>query len=573
MIPDTPLHRLAACLLRAGIRLAPGDAREWGNAMLGELQHIEGNWAAVAWALGGAGVLAKQALIALLLPTRDRQAAPVGNPLAREAKMHKASLISGGACLAVVLLFFLAPVFRQAFRVSLAQWYHVIHVEPSSWLRQPELESFARRVEKNQDAEGMAFVAARLNNPDESVRLAEVAVRLDPKLTWILGVAGARHSGAPEVPAWVQKLKKWDPGNALPYLILAQRDDMESVAKPGGWNALYPPKRSAAWMGAMAGAFNSDRIDDYRDRRRTVDRTVARRYGLSDPALVVEERTFMYRLPTYATWDSVRYAILAIDSGKSLEARGDLKGAIEKYLQVAHFVRAFRPHASYPVFLDTLMPPLYGRLAAIYRKTGDATQSAYFADLTATAKYELERDRLQWHSEMENRHSILGVASWNALVVEASDVVMLASFCLLLIALIVVFAQSGTLKLRKLRIGPVTTGVGLLGAAGLLVSSITLYVAYRPYAAIYSRFLQTGDTSQLKTLRDFLGFTRSPIGTQFYRPGPLDYWGVVFSPYISAPDFTFYFWLAVTVLGVATLAAIAARHLLKRDHPPAGAAA
>jgi hypothetical protein len=573
MIPDTPLHRLAACLLRAGIRLAPGEAREWGNAMLSELQHIEGNWAAVAWALGGAGVLAKQVLVALLVPARNRHAAPVGNPLAREAKMHKASLITGGACLAAVLLFFVAPTFRQAFRVSLAQWHSVMHVGQIQRSEQPELESLARRVEKNKDAEGMAFVAARLNDSDESVRLANEAVRLDPRLTWILGVVGARHADAPEVPAWVQKLKQWDPENALPYLILAQRDDMESVAMPGGWNALYPPKRSAAWMGAMAGAFNSDRIDDYRDRLRTVDRTVARRYGLNNPALVVEERTFMFRLPTYATWDSVRYATLTIESGEELEAGGDLKGAIEKYLQVAHFVRASRTHASYPVFLDTLMPALYGRLAAIYRKTGDATQSEYFADLTATAKYELERDRLQWHSEMENRHNIFGVTSWNALVVEASDVVMLASFCLLLIALIVVLARSRALKPSDRRIGRATMGLGLSGAVGLLVSSVTLYVAYRPYAAIYTRFLQTGDTSQLKTLRDFIGFTRSPIGTQFYRPGPLDYWDVVVTPYISAPDFTFYFWLAVTALGVTTLATIGGRHLLKRHHPRADAAA
>ncbi|MGA8182877.1 MAG: hypothetical protein WB819_04455, partial [Terriglobia bacterium] len=91
----TFLRRLAEGLLRAGIRLAPAEAREWGNAMLGELQHIKGKWAAVSWALGGAGVLAKQSLIALLLPSRGGQPAPVGNPLSGEGKMHKASLMMG----------------------------------------------------------------------------------------------------------------------------------------------------------------------------------------------------------------------------------------------------------------------------------------------------------------------------------------------------------------------------------------------------------------------------------------------------------------------------------------------
>ena len=96
-MPDSALRRLAALVLQAGILLAPRDARDWGNAMLGELHHIEGNWAAVEWALGGAGVLAKQTLIALLMPGRARLAAASGNPLAREAAMQKASLaVLGG---------------------------------------------------------------------------------------------------------------------------------------------------------------------------------------------------------------------------------------------------------------------------------------------------------------------------------------------------------------------------------------------------------------------------------------------------------------------------------------------
>ena len=48
MMPNTLLHRVADWILRAGIRLAPGDAREWGNAMLGELHSIKGSWAAQA---------------------------------------------------------------------------------------------------------------------------------------------------------------------------------------------------------------------------------------------------------------------------------------------------------------------------------------------------------------------------------------------------------------------------------------------------------------------------------------------------------------------------------------------
>jgi hypothetical protein len=412
MTPDTLLHRLAAFVLRSGIRLAPAEAREWGNAMLGELQHIEGNWAAVAWALGGAGVLAKHALVALLLPGRNRQSAPMGNPLVREAKMHKASVITGGACLAAVLLFFLAPVFRQGFRVSLAQWQSVINVGESLFYPQKGLESLARRVEKRHDAEGMAFVAARLNNRDESVRLANEAVRLDPKLIWIWGVVGWHFSGASGVPARIKKLEQSDPGNALPCLILAQRADMEHSVVAGGGNTLPPASPSAAWLEAMAGAFSSTRIDDYTGRLRALARTVARRYGLNDPYFVVEMWNGFY-LPGQMGLDSTRYAMLIIKSGEALEARGDTKGAIEKYLQVAHFVRMFESHDTYQPFFDALMPVAYRRLAAVYTKMGNGPQSAYFAGLARTAEHKMEQHLLQWRSEMENQGSIFGITAWN----------------------------------------------------------------------------------------------------------------------------------------------------------------
>jgi len=568
-MPNTLLHRVASLVLRAGIRLAPGDAREWGNAMLGELHQIEGRWAAVAWALGGAGVLAKKALIALLLPAQNSQAAPIRNPLSGEAKTHKASLIACGACLAAVLLFFLAPVFRQAFRISLAQWQGVIHIDQRQWVRQPELESLVRRVEKNRDAEGMAFVAARLHDGAESVRLADEAVRLDPNLIWILGIVGARHSVAPDVPEWIEQLKRWDPGNALPYLIMAQRTDLERGA---GGSFVHPREPSAAWIKAMASAFSSNRIDDYTERLQTIDRKVARRYNLSDPYDLVESGS-RPRLPSYAIANSFRYAKLVIASGESLEARGGNKGAIEKYLQVAHFVRMFESHNNNPIFLDMIMPDLYRRLAAIYGKTGDAPQSAYFSDFARTAENELQQRSLQWSSEIENQRSIFGVTPWNALVVEISDAAMLASAFLLLLSLLAVLARSRSFNPRKLRVGLVATGLGLLGAAGLLVSSITLYVVYSPYAAIYTRFLETGDDSQLKFLREFLELTRSPIGTQIYRFRPTPHGPAFVGPYITENAFAFYFWLAVTVLGLVSLAVIAGRHLRKRVGPGAGAAA
>ena len=52
---------LAASLLRAVARLAPDESRDWANAMLRELDFIDGDWAALFWALGSTAAILRHA--------------------------------------------------------------------------------------------------------------------------------------------------------------------------------------------------------------------------------------------------------------------------------------------------------------------------------------------------------------------------------------------------------------------------------------------------------------------------------------------------------------------------------
>src|SRR5580658_388840 len=72
MIPAALPRNAAIALLRFAIWIAPHDTLEWGSGMLSELNHVEGNWSALIWSIGGAGVLAKHAIVALILPGRHR---------------------------------------------------------------------------------------------------------------------------------------------------------------------------------------------------------------------------------------------------------------------------------------------------------------------------------------------------------------------------------------------------------------------------------------------------------------------------------------------------------------------
>jgi hypothetical protein len=57
-------RRLAAGLLKAATRVTPAGSREWAAAMLRELDFVEGDWAALMWALGSTTAILRRAVIA-----------------------------------------------------------------------------------------------------------------------------------------------------------------------------------------------------------------------------------------------------------------------------------------------------------------------------------------------------------------------------------------------------------------------------------------------------------------------------------------------------------------------------
>jgi hypothetical protein len=54
-------RKLAGALLRGVLRLAPDESRDWASAMLRELDFVEGDWAALLWALGSATAILRHA--------------------------------------------------------------------------------------------------------------------------------------------------------------------------------------------------------------------------------------------------------------------------------------------------------------------------------------------------------------------------------------------------------------------------------------------------------------------------------------------------------------------------------
>jgi hypothetical protein len=559
MIPAGFPRSIAIALLRFAIWIAPDDTHDWGRGMLSELNHIEGNWSALLWSFGGAGVLAKHAILAVILPGRHRGTFSTASELfAKEPPMRKPVLAVIAACTAASLLFFLAPVFRQAFQVSLAQWHDVFHVKLGFGYPNPDpdLDALVKRADQNHDAEGLAFVANRYHSQVRRAHLADEAVHLDPNLTWLYAVAGTGYLSPSEIDRRVSLLKQWDPQNALSYLMAAQKIGV-SVEQSKEF-PLGKTEENPAWEKEMDAAFQSPKLDTYLDRQRQLDHRVLSRYHLDDPFQAASGEDW-YGFPIYGAWQCSFYAQSLLESGKSLESRGDRKAAFEKYFAVARFGQMMGDVAGFTVVMRKNMEQAYTRLGALSQTEDNNAAAAFYAALADQFDKAADKQRLL----LRNRIQGSDVSHWNAFLVRLSGLGLLFCALLLVLCALGVVVRNRSLRLSSLHTSRLTLGIGFGAAFGALLSSAVLFVSFRPYSELFQRFLSKGDDAGLSELYSFLRDTQLPLGSQFnFGPG---------SWYVASWNIVFYFWSAVTILCALALSFAVFRHFQTRPQSSAAA--
>lgn len=548
------LRQAATVLLESTIRIAPPDTEDWGRGMLGELRHVDGPWAAVGWALGSSGVLAKAALASILIPGRRGQGiAPDGVLFAKRISLSKAALVTGAACALAALLFFAAPPFRQAFRVALKPWQ--FGVRTSSGNLQPGFQDLAKRAARQKDPQGLAFCAVRLQEPRESSRLAEETVRLDSNLLWVYAVVAMRHPELPEVGQWISKLEKWDSQNALSHLIAAESIERAHFRR-GVWS---PPtkEREQAWQSAMLAAFQSPKFDDYLDRVAELNRQVVPRYSFYDPYEVLSREEV--DLPMWAFQNSDRYARSLIQSGADLEARGARNGARDKYWSVARFGQLIdsQGRTGFEHWVGTTLQAMaYRQLQTSSEKGGDKAEAALFGYLAA------KLDPAKGVKPGFQGESTFGLytARRNAAVAQISGLMILIFFGLVIAGALILILGSRQGPGRATRGAKSMAAIVVLtSAVGLLFSSVTLYLTYRPYWYVFQAAILSGGRSQTRDLALFLNNTRMLPGASARFSLWLDS-----LLYAGSPSFLFYFWTGVTLVSVIGLVLILLRHLLGR---------
>jgi hypothetical protein len=501
-------RRLAMALLCLGIRIAPPELADWGQAMLNEMRHVEGNWSALLWSLGGTGVLVKHALLALMFPSRSAIASS-GELFAKDGHMRKMTLAITGACVVASLLFFLVPSYRQAIRVSLDPLYCAMYGDYGDRIG-AELKAVAHQAEQKHDAEGIGFVAIRLGYGDksESARLAEEAVHLDPTLTWLYAFVPAIFSSDSQTDRWVRELQKYDPQNALPYIVIARKIN---------WD-LFNTKRiiprvqdePSAWQNAMAAAGQSPKFDNYCSQFKALEHRVLLRYNFDD-------------LGWRCSWepgsgiDTVEYAASILEAGEALEARDDRKAAREKYMVVARFGQMFGSGRGFQ--MNGVIQSAYKHLEALSEKDGYHDRAELYAYLA------VQTDRAEKEEETAREKNSRGrdVTRWNAFLARTAALSLLFSGGVLLVCFLLVIVRGRFPRLGPLRPGRPTLVLGACGSIGLLLSSAMLYATYKPYGEVFQRFIHTGDETEMRDFRSFISQAEIPFPIR----NDVRFWSVV----------------------------------------------
>jgi len=127
-----PIRGLARGLLQEVSRWSPAHSREWAEAMLGELEVVEGDWNALRWALGSVTAIVRSS-------SREWAVLSVRQAIkweeqAMEQMGKKAGLMAAGALGAVALvavafgLLYLTAISFPSLGLDRAEWTHVLFV-------------------------------------------------------------------------------------------------------------------------------------------------------------------------------------------------------------------------------------------------------------------------------------------------------------------------------------------------------------------------------------------------------------------------------------------------------------
>jgi hypothetical protein len=412
------------------VQLWPADSRDWALAMQAELPQMESTQQSLHWLAGGIMSLGKAWWNQLIYG---------GNP--QEVVPAKLPGIATAILLLLAISSFALPGMRQGVVAIFDTWNF-----SRSYLGSAQLQKMGSEAEQNRDASTLAFVAMRLPaNSPEKVRWANLAVSLDPSLTWIyFQMQDERERPDANFSERIARLQKWDPNNAVPYLMEAQQSFESFGSAKDGTPAQWVTSRDyrdheteitkhPEWISAMEKAFQSPHFNDYQNERFNLNLAIQRKFAMNRPVDLVYS-TLAARIPdllnvrVYATWLTYK--------GEQRGTAGDNSAAAEDYWRAAHFGQRMElesgPDGIERLIAISILKNSFEKLKNLYQRTGRADEAKY-------AAFELENATTSVVVFRENNWRLAeatSLPSWSALMIQIVSLLILVAALLSCVALL-----------------------------------------------------------------------------------------------------------------------------------------
>ncbi len=435
--------------------------------------------------------------------------------------------------LVLSLAFFMVRDFRYALEAPLADYYWQSQLSfavlmegtpPPSRLENlytlqryvttEKLIALADQAVRAGDSDFVAFAALNLppsETQTDGLRLADSAVRANPKLTWIYFFLGTRalyadrRSQNPDsiydsLDERANALIAFDPGNTVPHLFKAQ---MIQARRGKSWPSFTPYKKGPAdpeylnalaqeteWRKEMDAAFAAPRYESYYNQNFDLLRRVLLQRHWDHPAVVV---TLFETVPIpNLLWLRTYANLLVLKFGVEAEGKGRLNEAIDFYRRTDSFANRVRLQA--PTLIERLIAVAcqliaHERLIPALKKAGKQTEADLLTYEDQQTKEDLKRNRFIYGG---NTHE-----DWSVLLVCISAGLVVAFALLTVLLVLYVNAKRWIRADKKGRLFEFLTTAENYAPILLFASCLSLYLNFVPYARDFNYYMTT--TNQYST--------------------------------------------------------------------------
>jgi hypothetical protein len=498
--------RITSRLACAIVRAWPSETREWGQAFASELPAAETSQAAVSWLIGGAMLLLREWL--------KHAWRSLGRPIGAGANKRGGAfiphsraprtplwLILGLTLSSAALL--LHPEMRQVLG-SLRFAYTNTEMQPDRWSSVKALRDISKT---NRDPRLLALLSLLSDNDDERLRLSEEAIEKDPSLTWLdyeqsllpLNDLSKRQYLSQRR---LERLQKWDPGNAVPHLLAA-----EIVSKPAraeAFDALMRGKADFArekslatnsqWISEMEAAFTAPKYDSYMSQAIELVQEVSSQFPVRDPEIAAAVLT-RKRMAQFDVFTG--YARFLMERGASLQRAGNVRDAIGTYSEVLQFAQRLGLNAEIPAerfAAQSIGEKAGAQLEPLYAAVGRSDEASLIGFQLAEWKTKRTAKMFR-NAPLIYREAQWKSLAWSGLLINVAGLLLVGIFPLALISILFVVRRRKTPAQQR---GWTDFCASICADAApwlLLASAGLLFVTYHPYASLCRAFLIGGPSA------------------------------------------------------------------------------